>query len=308
MGRKIIEKKHWKILRKFYADGVEFSSKSTMVCPHCQHDQAVKVMLEKVKQNSELKARQIEESSPLYPLLTRKNGVPSSYLKYTVDDALVFHTNAAINGSNSLTEDWACSACTSINLAGEDTCHCCLTVRNFFTPHSTETIPLVPGIYNVVSRNWLRLWRQYSRSASISTLPPLDCTGLLCSLHGLLIVPPHIEEFITGIRRNLLGNLADYPGDLYEILTPEEYDLLNQVVNGPAASAADFAVRFFCDGEGTVEWNIEICHTCNPFENYCNGEKKSGSNRKKDSKRVNDRKGRSSSFEQINDFITRGRN
>ena len=108
------------------------------------------------------------------------------------------------------------------------------------------------------------------------------------------MVPPHVNEYIRGIRRSLLTNLGpDYAGDLYEIVTPEEFDLLNQLVmKGPAAKHVDFAVRFFCDIEGTVEWNMEICTRCDPFDYHAT----------RDIKRP-ERKGRSGSLGQLDDYV-----
>ena len=135
-----------------------------------------------------------------------------------------------------------------------------------------DTQPLVPGIYHIIPRTWLKSWRQLSRNAesNIGKLLPLDCTNLLCSLHGNLIIPPHLEEYLAGFRRNLLGNLGDYPvgGEIVEIVSVEEWDELQamMLLHYPAASGCDFNIRFCLDGE-TVSWNVPVCRFCDPF-NY----------------------------------------
>ena len=52
--------------------------------------------------------------------------------------------------------------------------------------------PLLPGIYHLVPREWLKRWRRFSKDPS-STIPLLDCTSLLCHSHGLFVIPPHLE-------------------------------------------------------------------------------------------------------------------
>lgn len=58
----------------------------------------------------------------------------------------------------------------------------------------------------------------------------LDIAILLCEGHGLLITPPHVEEFLAGKRRNLLGGLdPDRSGCVCEVLTPDEWEALTLV-------------------------------------------------------------------------------
>lgn len=120
--------------------------------------------------------------------------------------------------------------------------------------------PLIPGLYNLVPRNWLKAWRHYIKDISAPFLPHLDCTSLICQQHGLLVIPPHIEEYLIGLRRTLLGGLGIYPGEVAEIVSADEWDALQDVFHG----AADFSVRFCLDGAG-VSWNIGVCMVCDPF-------------------------------------------
>lgn len=56
--------------------------------------------------------------------------------------------------------------------------------------------------------------------------------------------------------------------------------MLNQLGADPVASSADFSVSFFCDEEGTVEWSLDVCSKCNPFDYHAKvvSEKKGRSN------------------------------
>ena len=123
--------------------------------------------------------------------------------------------------------------------------------------------PLVPGLYNLVPKQWLKQWRRYLKDPSVSALPPLDCTQLMCQAHGLLVLPPHLEEYLLGLRRSLLGGLGAYPGPVVELVTAEEWDELQAVLHDGGA-AADCSLRLCLDGEG-VSWNIGLCSVCDPF-------------------------------------------
>lgn len=73
-------------------------------------------------------------------------------------------------------------------------------------------------------------WRAYVRDPRAPSPRTLDTALLLCEGHGLLLAPPHVEEFLSGERRALLGGLdPDRSGCVCEILTPEEWDALTLV-------------------------------------------------------------------------------
>ena len=274
--RKIIDKKHWKLLRKFYPDGCEFKTKKTVTCTECERDHHHKKLEEECKRKNILEERSIDTTSPLYSVFARKNGIPSSHLRHTGDELAALHTSSALNSSLDIfhsRDEWSCTACTILNPNTESVCYMCSTIREGSfdsSPFNVSTMPLRPGMYNLVPRYWLRLWRQYTKDPTVESFKPLDCTCLLCSAHGNLIVPPHVDEYIKGIRKTLLTNLGDYPGDLYEIVTCEEFDILRSIWEGPIASTADFSVRFFNDESGKIEWNIERCHKCDPFDYHRN--------------------------------------
>lgn len=92
------------------------------------------------------------------------------------------------------------------------------------------TYPLVCGTYYLVSRDWLKSWRRFLKDVSImqppATSPAMDCTRLLCSRHGHLMVPAHVEEYLVGIKRSLLAGLSGYVGEIVEIITADEWETL----------------------------------------------------------------------------------
>lgn len=117
--------------------------------------------------------------------------------------------------------------------------------------------PLVPGSYYLVPRSWLKSWRLFNKDLSVKHIPPLDCTSMLCHAHGMLLVPCHVEEYLVGLRKSLLGGLGTYTGDVVEILTSEEWSSLLGTLNG----LSDFSVGFTLDGENAV-WNQRVCYAC----------------------------------------------
>lgn len=77
---------------------------------------------------------------------------------------------------------------------------------------------------------FLKSWRAYVRDPRAPSPRTLDTALLLCDGHGLLLTPPHVEEFLSGERRALLGNLnPDRSGCVCEVLTPEKWDTLTLV-------------------------------------------------------------------------------
>ena len=124
--------------------------------------------------------------------------------------------------------------------------------------------PLIPGIYHLVPRTWMRKWRHHVKEPSAS-VPLLDCSSLLCHSHGLAVVPPHLTEFLLSVRKSLLGGLGQYPGEIVEIISLEEWEALHEQLK----SFPDFGVRFCLGPEGDIIWNVGICQSCDPF-NYGN--------------------------------------
>ncbi|CAM9841846.1 unnamed protein product [Ascophyllum nodosum] len=125
---------------------------------------------------------------------------------------------------------------------------------------SPPKCPLLPGIYHLLPRYWLNAWRAYVRDPRAPIPRTLDTALLLCEGHGLLITPPHVEEFLAGNRRYLLGGLdPDRSGCVCEVLTPEEWDALTLL------HPCDFGVRFCIDPDnGIAHFNTKSCKSCDP--------------------------------------------
>ena len=147
--RRVIEKKNWNILRKFFAEGPEFRSNMNE-CSECSQSLS---SLKEIKPLEAKRARFIDPNSPLAAVFARKSGVPSH----------------------------------------------CLTIRDEIEASMAALRPLLPGLYFIIPRDWLRLWRLYMKDSSIAMPPLFDCSTLLCEEHNLLLVPPHAEEYLVGI-------------------------------------------------------------------------------------------------------------
>ncbi|CAB1101293.1 unnamed protein product [Ectocarpus sp. CCAP 1310/34] len=120
--------------------------------------------------------------------------------------------------------------------------------------------PLLPGIYHLLPRYWLNAWRAYVRDPRAPSPRTLDTALLLCEGHGLLLAPPHVEEFLSGERRALLGGLdPDRSGCVCEVVTPEEWDALTLL------HPCDLGVRFCIDPDsGAAIFNSKKCKSCDP--------------------------------------------
>jgi hypothetical protein len=165
---------------------------------------------------------------------------------------------------------------------------------------SSTQQPLVPGIYHIVPKEWMRRWRQVARAFQSKRLPDevnlstslacVDYTQLLCVAHGLLLVPAHLEQFLQGTRRSLMGQLTEYSGEVVEVISSDEWNLLishaeeldrclRQVRHGTGMSSlgygskpprntkgrgTDLELSFGLDGEA-VSWNISTCRKCEPL-------------------------------------------
>ncbi len=84
---------------------------------------------------------------------------------------------------------------------------------------------------------------------------------MLCHAHGLLVVPPHLEEYLIGLRKTLLGGLGQYPGEAVEVLRDDEWEALT---GASGSRLEDFSVRFCLDGEN-ISWNLPLCDKCDRF-------------------------------------------
>jgi len=70
-----------------------------------------------------------------------------------------------------------------------------------------------------------------------------------------------LEDYLVGLRKNLLGGLGSYPGVIVEILSADEFDALQQVFKEHS-----LGIRFCIDSGEDLHWNIGLCMTCAPFE------------------------------------------
>lgn len=128
------------------------------------------------------------------------------------------------------------------------------------TPFSVRP-PLKSGLYCIVPKEWLRRWRLFVRSPDLTGCPaPLDLSGCFCDRHNRFTVPSHVSEYLCGYRRALLANLADYMGEVFEVLSIDEWDEMVRI-SASWSGQLDFSILFsVVDGE--AHWSAEICELC----------------------------------------------
>lgn len=289
--KKMVDAGTWHYLHQLYGEGCTFPSTQSD-CPVCVQEAKDRQLLRSAEKGTSsgsssgseyLSHVQILERG-LTSLALRRSGIPTS------SRATNSNSSSNINSSDAyyLTEEdfedeqdllaWTLADAAVLEEQEE-------AQSPSTGGQPAEHHPLRPGSYNVVPREWLRVWRRYlkdpfsvvsggssgSSSSNSNTpnacsspyaakygLPPLDCTSLLCHNHGLLVIPLHLEEYLVGLRRNLLNGLGKYRGEVVEVVTEEEWELLQTSLN----SLSDFSVRFTIDEEYSVTWNIPVCERC----------------------------------------------
>ena len=250
--RRAISSKMWFFLRKFFPYGPEFKCSIDAECVICSSGvKEAKAVESEKKELAMMERRAFMIPDALAALVARKSGVPM----HCVTSRVAFY--------NEMGDDSTPEADAFDPLSGDGPSAADLHAIDQALMMDGEGMlqqPLVPGLYNLVPRRWLKAWRHYLKDSSASFLPHLDCAAFLCQPHGLLVMPPHVEEYLIGLRRSLLTGLGAYPGEVAEIVSADEWDAMQDVFHG----AADFSLRFCLDGEG-VSWNTGVCMRCDPF-------------------------------------------
>jgi hypothetical protein len=105
-------------------------------------------------------------------------------------------------------------------------------------PSATNMVPLLPGVYHVIPRTWCQRWRKYMKSGGVdkhtACLPP-DATDMLCDVHKLPVLPPHLEQYLRGES----PGGAFFPSSAASASQPEREDSAH-------------SVRGFVPGEATA--------------------------------------------------------
>jgi hypothetical protein len=267
--RRLMDSKAWFFLRKFYPSGPTFKSSKTAECPICIEEDSEARWQTQERRDSELSMRKISlVPAALEGLQARKSGVPSQCLIRRESTASLTPATSRESLMDSAYEPLDLGDIDVYDLPVEDLINLGL-LRDDSLGISTAPVspavprqPLQPGIYNIIPRQWLKSWRQYTRDHTVSALVPMDCASLICQPHGKIVVPPHLREYLCGCRKSLIGGLGQYPGQVVEVLSNEEWEILQDALG----SLSEFGVRFSLDGEG-ITWSGEVCHTCDPF-NY----------------------------------------
>lgn len=73
---------------------------------------------------------------------------------------------------------------------------------------------LKPGRYFILPRSWCHQWRKYIKTGEGGTCPPPDAATLLCHAHRLLLVPPHLQTYLSGQSGGLWSGESATPPPL----------------------------------------------------------------------------------------------
>lgn len=71
---------------------------------------------------------------------------------------------------------------------------------------------LVEGVYYVLPRSWCFAWRKFIKTGEGGQPTPPDAASLLCHAHRLLLVPPHLDQFLLGKSNQLMSASCEQQG------------------------------------------------------------------------------------------------
>lgn len=250
--KRLIDKRNWHFLRRLYPDGPQFKSTCSYDCTICLNGEQTAKNDAAERREAEIISRRNDLlSEKLIPLFNRKCGIPV----HCIASRVAMYTDRFDDdaGVNEMLDSLEYSSPNSPNGFPSE-------------PNSmisASGMPLIAGLYNLVPRTWLKAWRRFTKDPSMVALMQLDCSSLICHSHGLLVVPPHLEEYLVGLRRSLVGGLGNYSGEVIEIVSIEEWDEIQKMLH-----SNDVGIRFAVDGEtSAIAWNVGLCRVCDPF-NY----------------------------------------
>ena len=214
--RRAIDSRSWYILRKFYPHGPAFKCSTSSECPICFSEKKEAQASAVGKKEAALQVRRNDFiPADLEALSARRCGVPvasitSRFDMYTTDKmtmslleqheksgTLIDQSPLPRRSSSSFDSLADLEAYPYPHYAGMTSSS---PSSSFLTTMESEYLstndnesnngsshqqPLVPGLYNLIPREWLRMWRRYTKDPDVPSVPPLDCAGLFCSSHGL---------------------------------------------------------------------------------------------------------------------------
>lgn len=272
--KRLIDGRAWFFLRKFYPNGPQFKSTRVVECSTCLNEDEMVTKNINGKREAELRSRRSGYvTGPLEAVALRKSGIPAhlSSAKFAFSPLHITESDwLAMISSTTTSSSSATPLASAEHTQSSEKTQSVASIADSSTSTSNDPIggqPLLPGLYNLVPKTWLKSWRQFTKDPTLTALPTLDCTCLLCHTHGHLVIPPHFEEYIVGLKKSLTGGLGAYSGQVFEILSADEWDALQTSLK----SLSDFSVRFCLDGDN-ITWNMEVCTACDSL-NYAPGGK-----------------------------------
>jgi len=164
--KRLIDGRAWFFLRKFYPNGPQFKSTRVVECSICLHEDEMVTKQINGKKEAELRSRRSGYvSGPLEAVALRKNGVPShlssakfslSPLHITESDWLAMISTTEDNTSDSA----ATSSASELTQFEQAQLFASITDNSSTSSDQIGGQPLLPGLYNLVPKTWLKSWRQ----------------------------------------------------------------------------------------------------------------------------------------------------
>lgn len=213
--RRLLDQPGWRCLQKLYPDSTTLTSIEGE-CWQCTQQQEL-VRQQEVAQKELAK---IQRKAPLCQteirrFYTRSRGVPSQCLvvqQQTSTTTSYDNNDSSFSSMSSSLQDLDICVPIQDNVTkNEETNQVVAATTPSRMNHNNQNdgdddgCPLLPGLYVVLPRAWCHSWRRYMKTGEGGPILPPDASALLCDAHRLILLPPHLEDYLYGETIHLLS-------------------------------------------------------------------------------------------------------
>ena len=164
-SRRLMDKHAFKVLRKLFPEGKEFSAEGTPECLQCRLHVETERKAEADRKAAAQEKRKLPLSHPLIrSFYVRNKGVPADRLIPKSDENGAI-TPVCIGSPVKLSCDaYASFSSGKAMLDDRENGRCKVPQSVYVPPKEGVRCPLVPGVYHVIPRSWCVKWRKYIKS------------------------------------------------------------------------------------------------------------------------------------------------
>ena len=165
--KRLIDGRAWFFLRKFYPNGPQFKSTRVVECSTCLNEDEMVTKNINGKREAELRSRRSGYvTGPLEAVALRKSGIPAhlSSAKFAFSPLHITESDwLAMISSTTTSSSSATPLASAEHTQSSEKTQSVASIADSSTSTSNDPIggqPLLPGLYNLVPKTWLKSWRQ----------------------------------------------------------------------------------------------------------------------------------------------------